>query len=35
MSEAAATEARDAFRQSLRAKPDQPKVITLLSKYGL
>jgi len=33
--EAAATEARDAFRQSLRAQPDQPKVITLLSKYGL
>ncbi len=33
--EAAATEARDAFRRSLRVNPDQPKVIILLSKYGL
>ena len=33
--EAAATEARDAFRRSLRVNPDQPRVIILLSKYGL
>jgi tetratricopeptide (TPR) repeat protein len=28
-------EARDAFRRSLRANPDQPKLIALMSNYGL
>jgi tetratricopeptide (TPR) repeat protein len=32
---AAADEARRSFRASLRANPDQPKIIMLLSTYGL
>lgn len=28
-------EARDAFRRSLRINPDQPKLVTLMSNYGL
>jgi tetratricopeptide (TPR) repeat protein len=31
----AAKEARDAFRRSLRINADQPKLITLMSNYGL
>ena len=32
---AALREARQAFRRSLQANPDQPKVIALLSRYGV
>jgi len=28
-------DARDAFRQSIRINPDQPKLVTLMSNYGL
>jgi tetratricopeptide (TPR) repeat protein len=31
----ALAEAKQAFRQSLRVNPDQPKVVSLLSKYGV
>ena len=31
----AAREARDSFRRSLRINPDQPKLIALMSNYGL
>jgi tetratricopeptide (TPR) repeat protein len=33
--ESARTEARDAFRQSLRVNPAQPKVASLVTSYGL
>lgn len=33
--DAALREARQAFRRSLQANPDQPKVIALLSRYGV
>ncbi len=32
---AALREAKQAFRRSLQANPDQPKVVSLLSKYGV
>ena len=33
--DAAEREARDAFRRSLRVNADQPKLIALMSNYGL
>jgi hypothetical protein len=32
---AALQEAKQAFRRSLQANPDQPKVVALLTKYGV